>query len=251
VVVLADVASFVAAATLVGGMARQRPVSRLGDERAGDGRRPGAARRFWEEWRDGLDLVRVERTIGGLFVALGLMTFGGTMLDPLTAAWVRDVLGGSATAYAALMVAHAVSGIVGAVVVGSWGHRLSPRLLTAWASVVAAALLLVKFHVPVLEVAVGISLVQGFVAVASGIGVEALAQERVPAGYRGRVFGLLQATIWALSLLGALVGGLVAELVGLLPALDLAVLLTGTAGVVLLVVLPARARVPGSGHLPP
>ncbi len=112
----------------------------------------------------------------------------------------------------------------------------------------AGALLFVRFNLPVVTVAVAISLVQGLFAVASSVGVEALAQERVPAAYRGRVFGTLQATVWLASLLGAVVGGVLAELVGLLAALDLAAALTVLAGVVVLVALRSWAVVEDSAR---
>ena len=91
-------------------------------------------------------------------------------------------------------------------------------------------LLLAKFHIPTLWVAVVLSALAGIPAVASSVGVETLAQERTPEHLRGRVFGSLQATVWLMSLLGAVVGGLVGELVGLLPALDLAAALVAALG---------------------
>ena len=75
---------------------------------------------------------------------------------------------------------------------------------------------------------------RGITAVASSVGVETLAQERTPEHVRGRVFGSLQATIWLMSLLGAVAGGLVGEVVGLMPALDLAAALVLLSGVVVL-----------------
>ncbi len=103
-----------------------------------------------------------------------------------------------------------------------------------------------RFNVPVVGVAVVLSLLQGFLAVASAVGVEALAQQRVPESYRGRVFGSLQATIWLLSVLGAVVAGVGAEVVGLLPVLDLAAGLTVLSGVVILVAMPGRRTAVGS-----
>ncbi len=232
-VVVVDAATFVVAAGLLA-CVRVPPRTMPQDERVA-----GAWRAFAHEWVDGIAVVRRDRTIAVLFVVFGLMTFGGTMFDPLTAAWVRDILDGGADVYALLTTAGAVSGTIGALVVGAVGARVPPRVLTGWASVIAGGLLLVRFNVPVLEVAVALSLVQGLFAVASGVGVEALAQQRVPPAYRGRVFGSLQATVWLLSLLGALVGGVLAEAAGLLVALDLAAVLTLLAGVVVLVVLKA------------
>jgi MFS family permease len=239
-VTVADAASFGVAAVLVGLLRAPRVVP---DEAA----EPEEPERFFVEWRDGLALVRRERSIAVLFVVFGLMTFGGTMLDPLQAPWVRDVLHGGPGVYALLKTVHAASGIAGSLAVGAVGARLSPRILCGLGSVVAAVLLLVRFNVPVVGVAVALSTVAGAIAVGSSVGVETLAQQRVPQPYRGRVFGTLQAAIWLLSLLGAVVGGVGAEWLGVVGMLDVAAVLVGVAGVVVLLALPVDRARPGDG----
>lgn len=253
-VVVLDAVSFVAAAALVAGVRAGRSTRA---EEAGELRPGSRLSAFLAEWRAGLVLVRQNRSIATLFMVFGLMTFGGTMLDPLSAPWVRDVLGEGATVYALLMTVHALSGTVAALAVGAVGSRLSPRLLAGGASAAAGLLLLVRFNVPVLPVAVTLSAVSGAAAVASSVGVETLAQQRVPEEFRGRVFGSLQATIWLVSLLGAVVGGFGAEAIGLLPMLDVASVLVGLSGVVLLLALPVEPsgttcledQRPGVGHV--
>ncbi len=231
-VAVADAVTFVVAAGLVAAVRTRRVVPAAGEE-------PG---RFFVEWRDGMALVGRDRSIAVLFVVFGLMTFGGTMLDPLFAPWVRDVLHGGPAVYALLMTVHAASGIAGSLIVASVGIRLSPRLLCGAGSIVAGALLLVRFNVPVLAVAVALSAIGGATAVASSVGTDTLAQQRVPEAYRGRVFGTLQATIWLLSLLGAAVGGVGAEHLGVVPMLDIAAVLVGVSGVVVLLALPSAER---------
>ena len=93
-----------------------------------------------------------------LFVVFGLMTFGGTMLDPLAAPWVRDVLHEGVGVYALLMTTHSLAGIGGSLAVGAIGARAAPHLLTGVGSLVAGCLLLVRFNVPVVAVAVALSL---------------------------------------------------------------------------------------------
>lgn len=231
-VAVADALSFAVAAVLVARV-RGRHVVRQEPE-------SGTTPSLVGEWRSGMALVRRNPSIRALFVIFGLMTFGGTMLDPLAAPWVHDVLGGGNEVYALLMTVHAVAGIVGSLVVGAWGARLPPRVLCGAGSVLAGCLLLVRFNVPVLEVAVVLSLVSGVTAVASSVGVDTLTQQRVPEPYRGRVFGTLQAMIWLCSLLGAAVGGLAAQRFGVVPTLDLASSLVLLAGVVVLVAVPSR-----------
>ena len=92
-VVLIDAASFAAAAALIGAVRVPQPVLRGA----------GSSARFWHEWADGARLVRGDPTLAVVVAVLGLMTFGGTMLDPLTAAWVRDVLDRGPEVFAWLM----------------------------------------------------------------------------------------------------------------------------------------------------
>lgn len=189
---------------------------------------------FWREWLDGLHLVGRDRTLAVLFGVLGLMTFGGTMLDPLTVAWVRDVLGEGPQVYASLLTAHAASGILGALIVGWIDVRLTPRVLVGWSSIAAGLALVVKYNVPSVSLAVSLSVFGGLTSVASSVGVETLVQRGVRDEFRGRVYGALGATAGLLSLLGALVGGVLAEVFGIVSMLNVASGLTVFAGVVVL-----------------
>ena len=186
--------------------------------------------------------MRHERRIAVLFVVFGLMTFGGTMLDPLSAAWVRDVLGEGPDVYAWLLTVHAATGIVGTLLVGQFGAPLTPRALIGWTSFAAGAALLVRFNVPIVWVALVMAAITGLTSVASSVGVETLAQRAAGDEYRGRVFGALGASGSLLSLAGALTAGLAAEVIGIVPMLNIASGLIVLAGVV---VLRAFPRVPG------
>jgi MFS family permease len=239
-VVVVDALTFVLAAGLVALMTPTSEPRTAGHALA---EAESALARFWSEWLAGLSAVREDRTIAVLFVVFALMTFGGTMLDPLFVPWVTDVLGQGVGAVAVLTTTSSLAGIAGSLVVGGLGRRASARSLIGWGSLVAGVVLLLRYNLPFLWVAVALSAVGGVTAVASSVGVETLAQERTPEHLRGRVFGSLQATVWLASLLGAVVGGLVGELVGLLPALDLASVLVGLSGAVVLVLLGPRQDV--------
>ena len=227
-VVVVDAASFLVAALLVAPI--EAPARLQGEE-------PGRWR-FWHEWLDGLGVVRDDRTIATLFVVFTVMTFGGTMLDPLYAPWVRDVLGQGVTVLALLTTVSSVAGIAGSLLVGALGARVTARTLIGWSSVAAGLLLLVKFTVPVLGVAIALTAVGGLVSVASSVGVETLAQERTPVHVRGRVFGSLQASVWLASLLGAAMGGIVAQAVSVPIALDVAASLVLASGLLVLRAIP-------------
>jgi MFS family permease len=233
--VVVDCISFLLAALLVAPIASRHVARRESD--AGS-----AWAAFWAEWRNGLILVGGERTVALLFVVFGLMTLGGTMLDPLVVAWVRDVLQEGPEVFAWLLTAHAASGIAATLAVGRLGAVVDPRALIGWSSVAVAAALTIRHNVPSVPLALGLTAVAGVTSVASSIGVETLAQRAVPDEYRGRVFGSLGATLGLLSLLGALTGGAVAEAVGIVPMLNVATVLIGLAGVVVLRSFPAARR---------
>lgn len=233
-VVLVDAATFLAAAALIA------PIS------APHARRvvveaTSAWESFLREWIAGLRLVAGDRPIALLFVVLGLMTFGGTMLDPLTVAWVRDVLEEGPQVFAAILTVHAASGILGSLAVGRLGGRVAPRVLIGWGSLVAGAALALRYNLPSLPLALAMSAVAGVTSVASSIGVETLAMQTVRDEFRGRVFGALGATLGLLSLAGAAAAGLLAEVVGIVAMLNLATALTALAGLVVL-------RAYGAGH---
>jgi MFS family permease len=243
-VVLVDVATFLLAAALVAPIRGPARSAVPGSGPDGTADEP----RFWSEWVAGLRVVRDDRTIAVLFVVFGLMTFGGTMLDPLYVPWVRDVLDEGVEVVAVLTMTSSLAGIAGSLLVGTLGGHLPARVLMGWGSALAGGLLLVKHNVPVLWLAIALSAIGGVTAVAASVGVETLAQERTPEHVRGRVFGSLQAAIWLASLLGAVIGGVLGEVVSVLFAINVASVLVLLSGVVVLLALPrpAPADVTGS-----
>jgi MFS family permease len=229
-VVLVDAASFLAAALLIAPIVDPRRLRDASDDVTAVA--ASAWSTFWGEWLDGLRLVRREHAIAVLFGVLGLMTFGGTMLDPLAVAWVRDVLGEGPEVFAALLTAHAAAGIAGALVMGRLDVRASPAILVGWSSVLAGAALAVRHNVPSVPLALTLTAVAGLTSVASSIGIDTLIQRLVRDEFRGRVFGALGATAALLSLLGATVAGALAEVVGIVPMLNVACGLIVVAGLV-------------------
>lgn len=228
-VVLTDTVSFLVAAVMIAAV-------------VGPPRVEPARTRFDAEWIDGLRLIRRNRTIAVFTGVLALMTFGGTMIDPLYVAWVRDVLGRGPAVYGLLLTTHSVSGIAGTLFVGHNARRLAPRVLMGWSSVVAGLVLMAKWDIALLPIAFALTLVGGLVSVASAIGIETYLQEVVPDAYRGRVFAALGASGGLASLLGASVGGIGATVVGVTVMLNIAALLVAASGVVVLRAITTARR---------
>jgi MFS family permease len=237
-VVVVDCASFFLAAAFVAPIRAPRRIAVEGGADVGLAASAEAA--FLHEWRDGMRLIRHDRTLLVIFAVLGLMTFGGTMLDPLNVAWVQDSLGRGPAVYAWLLWTHAVCGIVGTLLVGMFGRSASPRSLMGWASVVAGIATFVKYNVPTLPLALALTALTGFTSVVGSVGVDTLLQRSVRDEHRGRVFGALGASGALLSLAGAAAGGIAAEHVGTVTMLNVAAVLIAVSGIVALRALAAR-----------
>ena len=187
---------------------------------------------FWREWREGLGLIVRTRAILALFVVLLLMNFGGVMSDPLFAAFIRDVVGAGPAIFGIVLTARAVGGMLGGVVAARLSRRYPTVDLLAAACVVAGAMQLIQFNVPLLPVVLTTSFLLGIPAVTSSAAVQTLLQERVPDAYRGRVFGSLSTMVALICLVSVLgFGGALASLIGIVPVLSLSALVTASAGV--------------------
>jgi predicted MFS family arabinose efflux permease len=184
-VVVVDCASFLLAAVLVAPIRAPRRVAVEGGADVALAASAGVA--FLHEWQDGMRRIRGDRTLLVIFAVLWLMTFGGTMLDPLNVAWVRDSLDRGAGVYAWLLWTHAICGIVGTLIVGMFAKSASPRILMGWASVAAGLAIFVKYNVPTLPLAVALTALTGFTSVAGSVGVDTLLQRSVRDEHRGRV----------------------------------------------------------------
>jgi len=187
---------------------------------------------FWREWRKGLGLITRTRAILALFVVLLLMNFGGVMTDPLFAAFVRDVVGAGPAVFGVVLTARAFGGILGGVVASRLSRRYPTVDLLAAACIVAGAMQLVQFNVPLLPVVMVTSFLLGIPAVTSSAAIQTLLQERVPDAYRGRVFGSLSTLVALICLISVLgFGGALASVIGIVPVLSLSAVITASAGV--------------------
>lgn len=177
---------------------------------------------YWHELRDGFRFVLRDplmRLIVGMVLITNLLDAArGSTLLPL---YANAELGGAA----ALAVIVAVMGgcaLLGNITFGFVAHRMPRRLTFTICFLIAggpsSAAFALAAPLPVLLAVVAVS---GLAAGALNPILGAVQLERVPAPLRGRVFGLLNAGTWAGVPLGALMGGILADGVGLLVAFGL------------------------------
>lgn len=211
-VALIDSATFFLAAALVALLALPSRVSEAPEsiEEGQEG--------VWDQWLEGMRLVRGSTPLTVLFGVFGLTAMGEGVFATMFVIWVKQVIHGSALQLGWFMSAQAVGGILSGLVVGSIGARVVPRRL-AWIGGLCFALLdIALFSYPLALPGVWLGLVLialvGLPAAASGSSYTTLLQLAAPDAFRGRVFGA-RGTVSALAMLiGSLLAGAIGGILG-------------------------------------
>ena len=123
------------------------------------------------ELRDGISLALSHPMLRALLIFQLLGAIGEGFLGALFVPWVSDVLHGDQVAYAAILSAQAVGGLIGAVFVGRFLYRIRPAYLLGFGTLIFALIDLAIFTYPLL-LAIVIPAIVGMVVV--GIPITAL-----------------------------------------------------------------------------
>ena len=151
------------------------------------------------------------RTILLLFLAVGVFGWSYAVLMP---AFARDVLNRGANGYGILMSASGTGAFIGALVVATYGHLLTPRALALggiWVFSIALFALSLSRN---FYVALACLLVAGFGMLLFFSTSNTVLQTIVPDEMRGRVMGVWSLVFGAMIPLGSLEVGAVAHFVG-------------------------------------
>ncbi len=165
--------------------------------------------------REGLALVRRDQVLFPLVVATALLAFVDTAWFALLALFVLDVLGLGPGSFGVLLAVGAVGGLL-----GTWAADLAGRNIRSGIQL-ALALALAGTSQVILGLTSSV-IVTGLVLATSSeafalfhAAAVTLRQRRAPAGTLGRVTTITRTAAVTASLLGAAVGGAVAEVAGL------------------------------------
>ncbi len=214
-VLAVDAATFVVSAALVTVL-----IPRLIDERTEQAVEsapaPDAVRNYWHELADGLRFTVREPLLRAI-VLLVLVTnfFDATKVTVIYPVYANRELGGAVAL--GLIVGVAGGGaLAGSLAYGAVGHRLPRRATFVCAFTLAGA-------PPYLAMAAGLPLsallivaaMSGFASGAINPIITTVMLERVPAGMRARVYGVVGGGTWAAMPLGALTAGLGIDHLGL------------------------------------
>ena len=227
-VTVLDAVTFVLSAVLILGIRTSRGRAAASEAHAAqeasvEAEALSAWARLRTEWREGLELVLRHPVLRALLVFFVITRVGEGLVGTLFVPWATDALHTDAAGYGWILSAQAVGGLGGAAVVARFGARVAPLRLLVAASIVFGLIDLVLFtypaFYPVLAPALIGMVIVGVPGAAMGAAIATLQQTQAADSHRGRVVGALIAVGAVGSLVGALVAGILGEVVPVIPLL--------------------------------
>lgn len=209
---------------------------------------------LWHQVREGVDYVRGERLLGPLFVCISAAALTGQGVQVLLPVLALRQLGMSATALGTLLSIGAVGGVLGALVrpvvvahLGE-GHTIVVcNVLGVGANLGLPLAAMVPGHAAVVLVVT--NLVNSFFLTVYNITQMSLRQRICPPALLGRLNATFRFAVWGAMPLGAVLAGLVAGAIGVVPAMVVFVGGTILAGLAMGLTPVARLNRVGA-HLP-
>ncbi len=178
-----------------------------------------APKKYTQEILDGFRAIRKDAVILAIVVVVMITNFldagFGGVVEPY---YVKQVFG-SAVSMGLLIAASGAGSVLGALIFGAIGHRLSRRItFTVGFTLTAFRFFMFALFPPLPVLIIG----QFLLSIGSGPLnpiIDSVSYERIPANMRGRIFGAIQAGAWIAMPLGVLLGGVLTEALGLIPLL--------------------------------
>ncbi len=197
------------------------------------------------EMAEGLTFFRHSPVLPLLAVlTAGLALLQASILSPFVLFALRD-LHLSRAGYGVFLAIAALGNVAGGLLVPRFRRRFSAATLFTSAGVLAGAAYLVMAFTSSVVVAAGAFVVEGAAVVVGSVVSMTLRQRHIPQPLMGRVSNVFRSIIWGAIPLGALLGGVLADVRGLRSPFVVA----GVAQIALVAVLalPLRRRIEAAG----
>jgi MFS family permease len=176
--------------------------------------------KVWHEWVEGLQLVRKQQLITGIFVVFGVAMVGEGIIEVLIAAYVKQVMHGNALVLGWLMTAQAIGGIAGSLIIVQLSKVIHPTKLIPLSALIFGPLIIVIANFPVLPVVLPLATIIGVAVIGFFVSMITLLQGNVADEYRGRIFGALN-TVQAITMLfGMILASGLGDRIGIVPMLE-------------------------------
>ena len=171
--------------------------------------------------------MRTQLTPRVIVIFLAITTLGEGIMGTLFVAFATRILQGGEFAFATLISAQAIGGLLGSLLLGQFGKHIPPALLFGGGACLAGCIDLLIFYAPVyapmvsptLLIPVALMVLVGGPFAAISAGYLTLAQTAVEDAFRGRLLGLFFAVQGLSGIVGMGLGGVLGDSVGIIPML--------------------------------
>ena len=144
-----------------------------------------------------------------------------------------------ATIFGWLVTVQAVGGILGGLLAGKVSRRMATASMYGWMEIILGVLIFIRYNTTDLPLLFILTLLLGLPASLGIAALETLFQQKVPNTHLGRISGALNTTVGFTSLFGVLgISGMLGEVLGIVPVLNIAAGITFLTGVIALLFLP-------------
>lgn len=203
-------------------------------------------------WLDGLRVIRRERLLRATSLVLALMALSQGFFLVLFVSFVLESLRGDAADVGLLRGVQAVGGLLAGLLIATVARRVRPVLLLGWGNLTFAVLAAGTWNTSVLTTAIGVYIglftVVGAPAVAVFSGLVAVLQTGAPTATVGRVLSTAfgASALWTAA--GMATAGVLGDLVGVLPLLNVQAGLYLLAGLLTLTFVARHTPATGAGR---
>jgi len=230
-IIIADAITYLLSAILIGFIVMPGVIEKVKESPAIESAREKFAS-VWIEWQAGLKVIFEDKILQNIFVISGIALFADGIMSALLVVFVQNDVGANATQFGWMMTARGVGGVIGGLLLGQLGSKLSNRQLISWGLVLMGGIITVILLNPSVLLIVILAGLSGIPAIAWIAGLQTQLQQSTTDEYRGRIFGTFGTTISLLMLVSSGLAGATADIFSAKILIFVAALISISAGFV-------------------
>jgi len=228
-IIIADALSYLLSAILIGFIVVPGVIEKVKASPAVESAREKFSA-VWVEWRAGLKVIFENKILQNIFVISGIALFADGIMSALLVVFVQNDIGANATEFGWMMTARGVGGVIGGLLLGVLGPRLSNRQLISWGLILTGVIITAILLNPSVTMMIALTGLVGIPAIAWIAGLQTQLQQSTTDEFRGRIFGTFGTTISLLMLVSSGFAGATADIFSAKTLIFVAVLILIGAG---------------------
>ncbi len=171
-------------------------------------------RALWQEWRQGLDLIRQDRILYAAFFVVATALLGDGVIRAISTPFLSQVSDGNALVFSWIITTQGVGAVVGSLILAQMSKLLHPFLMFGLSALVIGVLGSIEaifFSLPIVFVC---TLLMGAPSMFFFVGSYTVIQQRASDETRGRILGAYGTMVTGCALIGIILSTLLTTLVG-------------------------------------